>query len=418
MLRSHVLVAFAGLAALLCASRLQAHELNAPQDAAQSMEQAREDLQRGRLDRAELLLERVLMLQPENAEARVELALLMARRGQVDAARGLLQGLRDDPRTPAEYRDRLNTLRSGLAVASRPGTASSGQGARQDAAAAPLDNAQRPAAEEAPVWRAEASLAWSSNPMARTALSDVTFTTPDGPVQVPLSSRPQPGALAGLGLARLGGSSGFELHLQEAAVAGAQPSVRLMGWGAVPSAWMSPGMKSTTSLLQWNMQAQQGLDGSRRAMAGLSLVSGRWRGALHHYLEPTMDDRGHLFRLDLQVVDHPKLQVAVYGERSASSARDQGSVRAGWHAQWLPGAGWRAQLLWQAQHDLQGYNPLLANGAARRLWSVQGSVERNVPIGADKMLSFRALATQRQSNIELFGFSEAALQISLVRLWR
>ena len=57
MLRSHVLVAFAGLAALLCASRLQAHELNAPQDAAQSMEQAREDLQRGRLDRAELLLE-------------------------------------------------------------------------------------------------------------------------------------------------------------------------------------------------------------------------------------------------------------------------------------------------------------------------------------------------------------------------
>ena len=65
--------------------------------------QARVEITSQRYDRAEILLERVLMLHPENAEARIELAMLMARRGHIDGAQALVQSLVDDPRTCLLY---------------------------------------------------------------------------------------------------------------------------------------------------------------------------------------------------------------------------------------------------------------------------------------------------------------------------
>ena len=61
--------------------------LQAEQDALQAYEEARRAVADERLDEAELLLERVLMLMPEHAGARLDFALLLARRGQADAAR-------------------------------------------------------------------------------------------------------------------------------------------------------------------------------------------------------------------------------------------------------------------------------------------------------------------------------------------
>jgi hypothetical protein len=389
------------------------------------MEEARQALQLNHLDRAELLLERVLMLQPENAEARVELALLMARRGQADTARGLLRGLVDDPRTPPDHRARLESLLAGLMPAKWPFEALRGQARGSRPAVG--DGLKVHASPAPPLWRAEASLTWSNNPLARTAQSDITFTTPDGPVQVPLANRPQPGALAGLGLARLGGESGFELHLQEAGFSGARSAARLSAWGSLPwplppatppAASATSGRETWFSALQWNLQAQQGLDGARRTAAGLSALSGPWRWSILRYEEPSLTDRGSLFRVDLQALDRPRFQGSAYAERSTSTTRAQSVVRAGWQAQWTPVAGWRAQFHWQAQNDLQGYNPLLAEGAPRRLRTVKLAVERILPIGAENWLSVQALATQRQSNIELFAFREAALQVSLVRQWR
>lgn len=424
MLRSYVLLVFSGLVALACACPARASTLDPEQDALQSMEQARQELQRGQLDRAELLLERVLMLQPENAEARVELALLMARRGQMETARALLQGLADDLRTPAEHRARLERLLDGLASLGQATAGSAGPANPRVAS-----GASAPAGPQSrPLWRVETSLSWSSNPLARTALSDITFTTPDGPVQVPLTSRPRQGVLAGVGWARLAGAGGVELQLQEAGVSGAQTAVRLNAWGGLPEA-LNPlsymlseiGGPATARLghtWQWNVQAQQGLDGARRAMAGLSLLSGRWRWTVQRYEEPTLADRGSVLRADAQWPARPGLLWGAHAERSASSTRSQGTWRLGGQAQWVPAGGWRAQLLWQAQQDLQGYSPLLANGAPRRLQTWQGSLERTLNLGSEKTLSARLLATQRRSNIELFDFKELAFQLHLAGLWR
>ncbi len=419
-LRSLLVAACAGLFALTCFQHAGASQLNPAQDAAVSLRQAREEIELGKLDVAEVLLERVLMLQPENAEARVELALLMARRGQVDASRGLLQGLVEDPRTPLEHKARLAALLAGLQ--SQPGSFMPGQPTAVRGLGAGIAN--RPSGKAANVsasrvWRAEANLAWSRNPLARTDLSEVTFTTPDGPVQVPLSSRPQSGALVGLGLARLGDDANFEIQLQETAAAGGASSARLTGWGQV-APWLMPqlAVSALGDDWQWMVQAQQGMDGSRRWLAGVSMVSAPWRWSLQHFDEAATGDRGALLRLDVQALATQAFTLSAHAERSASVGARRGSVRVGLSAQWAVAEGWRTQLAWQAQEDLQGYSPLLANGAARKLQTGQLSLERAASIGPDTVLLIRAIGSRRQSNIELFSFREAAMQVSFVRVWR
>ena len=69
---------------------------------------------------AELQFERVLMLNPEHAEARIQLALLLAQRGKFETASGFLQSLIDDPRTPLEHRQRLVDLLAQLKPAAQP----------------------------------------------------------------------------------------------------------------------------------------------------------------------------------------------------------------------------------------------------------------------------------------------------------
>ena len=66
---------------------------------------------------AELLLERVLMFQPENAEAMVQLAQLLAQRGRTESAQAIIQALLEDARTPAPQRERLQALQIELGIA-------------------------------------------------------------------------------------------------------------------------------------------------------------------------------------------------------------------------------------------------------------------------------------------------------------
>jgi hypothetical protein len=204
----------------------------------------------------------------------------------------------------------------------------------------------------------------------------------------------------------------LELFLQQADVSGVKTSARVAAWGLAPEQWgLSPAW-------QWSVQAQQAIDGSRRAMVGVSLTDGRARWAVHHYAEPSINDRGWLARADYQGLNQETLQLVAHAERSVSLTRDQGSVRAGFQVQWLPAPGWRMQAQWQGQFDLHGYSPLLESGAPRRLRTTQLALERTFTLKSGKTLSFRALTTQRTGNIELFAFKEASLQVIWGQVWR
>lgn len=378
---------------LACLALVSAHTvgtaalLDPSLEAAQAFEQARQALDEQRLDRAELLLERVLMLEPDHAEARVEFALLMARRGQPDTARSLLQGLADDPRTPVSYREQL------LALISR------------------INPAPPVARESAALWRLESGLTWSSNPLARTGADEISFTTPDGPIALPLVNKPRQGAVAGFALSRSHADQGVEVMLQAADVAGSQPAARLALWGTWPKALGGPS-------LQWSAAAQQGFDGARRQTVGLTWSGQAVRGSLYRYAEPELADRGHLLRLEAQTPALIGLQGMAHLERAASSVKPQGAWKAGLTAQATAPGRIRFQLQWTGQRDTYGYSPLLAQGAPRWLSSTQAVAEKTLPLDSGKTLTFRVLTTQRRSNIELFAFREAAFQLQVGKMWR
>jgi hypothetical protein len=257
----------------------------------------------------------------------------------------------------------------------------------------------------------ESGLSWSSNPLARTQSDELLFTTPDGPVVLPLLSKPQQAALASVSLARTHAGGGFEVQLQGADLSGATAAARLAAWGHWPWAPVSAG-------LQWSMLVQQGLDGARRHTAGLSWTGKAARWSVFRYLEPELNDRGLLARLEAPWAGPAGLQGLAHVERAASTSKDQGAWKAGLTAQ----ASWpsqlKLQLQWTGQLDTHGYSPLLANGALRWLSSLQWSAEKSIDLSSGKTLSIRALTTQRRSNIELFASREAALQFQLIQMWR
>ncbi|MFN7022907.1 MAG: hypothetical protein ACK4WH_16560, partial [Phycisphaerales bacterium] len=110
-------------------------------------------------------------------------------------------------------------------------------------------------------WYAGLALGRHTNPLAATTATEVTLTLPEGPLRLPLASRPQAGALATAELAAEQ-SGGARWHIQWARsdVAGAQPAWRLAASWPLPRQWLPSG--------GWLQIAdQRALDGGRRRVA-------------------------------------------------------------------------------------------------------------------------------------------------------
>ncbi len=427
------LLALAGALALALPGAVRpagaATPLQAEQDALQSYEEARLALASGRLDEAELLLERVLMLMPGHAEARLDFALLLARRGQTDAARALILGLAQDPRTPADHATQLRALAARLPNDAAPQASTATTAAAPRQAARPLSLASAPA-----LWRAEAALSASTNPLSRTGAEGVVLTLPDGPVTLPLSTRPQAGTVAGAGLLRLQGPTGLDLSVQRMDRFGTATAYRVAAWGALPS----PAPQAGLPPLQWQLQTLRGFDNLRRHSAALAAPwpGGAQRLVLGAYAEPTQQDHGWLLRAEHRGSTPQEGAVAPGGpfglaglqwqasaERSASTARAQGYWRLNLALEAPLGPGRRLQAQATAQEDTHPYSPLLENNSRRRLLTTYLGVEQQLPLaalgalGGGHQLVFRAFSTQRASNLSLFSFRDSGLQIALMRQW-
>jgi hypothetical protein len=424
--RAPALVLAALLAGLLPAVRAPLHAatlLQAEQEARQAHAEATAALAAGRLDEAELLLERVLMLMPEHAEARLDFALLLARRGQPEAARELILGLAQDPRTPAAYRPRLLELAASVAALAPPAPgAARGANGRASQVAAP---ATAPAGSAAPPqWRAELALAGSTNPLARTGAEGVVITLPDGPVALPLTTRPQAGTVASATLLHLRGQGGVELSVQQMDRAAAA-AARATAWGP-----LHVGAPQGLPLqVQWQLQTVRGFDATSRHTATLAAASAAqmhhtptWRLALGAYAEPAQEDRGHFLRLEhrMGTPGPASLQAQASLERSGSSTRPQGYWRLNLAVETplpLLSPRTRLQAQFSAQDDTHPYSPLLENNALRRLRTASLGLEHLQPLGARHALAWRAFAARRTSNLSLFNFQDVGAQLALVRQW-
>ncbi len=439
------------LLALVCGltSPGRAAVLQAEREAMQAYEQARQALAAAQWDEAELLLERVLMLMPENAEARLDFALLLARRSQPDAARALILGLAQDPRTPAAYAMQLRALAARLPATPDEGAGGPGITARAGGLNGSAGSSS-PSGPSGPnpglplalgLWRTETTLAGSTNPLARTGALGVDLTLPDGPVTLPLSTRPQAGTVAGLSLLRLQGSSGLDISVQRMDRPDTATAYRAATWGPWPAlAWPASAQRAGLDAPQWQLQTLRGFDNLRRHTAALALQlrppsppaqpalhesaqpTGAQRLVLGTYFEPTQEDRGWLLRaehrssaLGLLALGPLRWQASV--ERSASTSRAQGYWRLNLALEAPLGPGRRLHAQVTAQEDTHPYSPLLENNSRRRLVSTYLGVEQQVPLGNAHALVLRAFTTQRASNLTLFAFRDTGAQVALARQW-
>jgi len=395
------------LALLLCGLFLRAACAApvAPEaEAEQAFAQAMRSLEAGEWGQAELLFERSLMLNPEHAAARLELAGLLARRGRLEAARALIESLVDDPRTPPDHRERLQAMLvetdRALAAQARAGR----------------DGADRASVHPPPAeTTAEIYAGWSRNPLARADLRQLTLTFPEGSITLPVARDVRPAGLMGVTLRRsVPGGWGFQANLER--IFGNEDSAahRLSVHGRLP--WAGSG---AVGWAQWSAQTQRAYDGATRHALGASAGGRDWRLSGGGFDEPTLARQGVYLRLEGASRPHPQLQALAYAELEHAWSGPPSFVRMGAMASWAPAPRWVLLGHVSAHRDLSGYSPLLEDGAAREMLSANLSLERAWEPGPGTwQLLGRLYGGRRWSNLELFTYRDAGVQVSLRRRWQ
>jgi hypothetical protein len=371
------------------AALAQAPELNAQDgaEADQAFEQALKELQLEQWGQAELYLERSLMHNADHAEARLQLALLLARRGQLDAARALIESLIDDPRTPAGHRERLQTL----LASSMP-------------LALPPPPARLPAQT-----KAEITIGYTRNPYARSSLDELTLTLAQGSITLPVARNDQPAGTVSLALRHVVQDQwGLEVNQQKWGGSEGRSAGSLLVFGAGTVAGQG---------VQWSALALRSLDDTTRQAVGLSIPHQAWRFTAGLFNESALERRGYTLRFDRALAMPPSLQFVGYAELERATAGKSSLARAGILAEWAVAPSWVVSGQATLHRDLQGYSPLLESNAPRKMLAAYLALERHWEPAPRWRIAGRVHAAQRWSNISLFEYRDAGVQLSLQRLW-
>lgn len=368
------------------------------EQAQQAFEQAHQALQQGQWQEAELLLERTLMLQPEHAQAMVEMAQLLAQRGRAESAHALIHMLLQDPRTPAAHRQRLQLLAEQI------------QAQTSTARAAHSTAATTTTTTTGPTTGIEVAMGHSTNPLAAANVSDITLTPSSGPVSLRLSTQPQ--STNSLGVAAHWSSpQGYfaSVQWQQVALPQASPSFRLVLQGPVPPS-------QAEAQVHWQLHTQRYSDGSHRHQAGLVANYSQWAWLFGRYAEPESGRSGWQLRGQRALLGTRHWSALAGAEAESSQAgasAPPGALRAHARLAYRPSAQWQLVAHWQGHADTSAYSPLLANGAPRRMQTVQLNIERS--LGAHWVL--RVHTARRWANIPLFGWADAGVQLGWSTAW-
>ena len=356
-------------------------------EANQAFEQALKELESEQWGQAELYLERSLMLNADHAEVRLQLALLLAQRGQLEAAKSLIENLIDDPRTPAPHRNRLQILlASSMPVAPLP-----------------------PEVKQRAQTRTEITVGYTLNPYARADLDELTLTLPQGSITLPIARNDQPAGTVSLALRHIVQDKwGLEVSQQQWGGAEGRNASSLLVFGGTSLAGQS---------VQWSALTLRSLDDTTRQAVGLSIPRHAWRFTAGLFNEPDLDRRGYSLRIDRAWVVSPKLQSVTYAELERATAGKSSLVRAGILAEWAMALSWVVSAQATLHHDLQGYTPLLASNAPRNMLAAYLALERHWEPASRWRIVGRAHVVQRWSNLSLFEYRDAGVQLSLQRLW-
>lgn len=353
----------------------------------------------------ELLLERVLMFRPNDAQAMFQLALVLALRDRPEGAKALIATLRDDDRTSQAHRKRLQLLLDNEDLRASSQAVNAAARVHEEGSSTQL------------VW----SLGRSSNPMALTGARSVQLTLPDGQYELALEARRRSATTLN-GLLYQRWASGLQLLVstQNATAEGAKMGARvsLAGPLGLSTAWL------------WNISSQQSLDGLRRHTANLlwpSQSQGDGLGAnalysLGYFSEDRGARDGFLLRAQSSLGRwqgrHGSLQLNGWLEYEHSLTAMPSALRAGMQGQWSLSPGWQMHGNLHAQQDLSGYNPLLRNGRARNTMTGYIALERQwLQPWWGGYWSSSLYLSKRWSNIVLFTWADRGVSLSWRRSW-
>lgn len=352
---------------------------------------------------AELQFERVLMFNPEHAEARIQLALLLARRGKIEAASGFIESLIDDPRTPPAHRQRLAELLDRLKrepqLAGAEGTPiPAGAGL-----AAPATPPSSPA-----VMQASISMGYSANPYARADINNLALTLPDGRVDLPVNQNIRAAPILMSNLSYIGSNRcGFDVQDQrlETSEKNFANKLLLFCYGSIAD----QSVKAFVS-------TQRAADGNGRVSAGLAWMPDSWRLAAQVYKEPQLERQGYGLRIDHLRRTSAGTQTLLYLDLEQSTSGAPGYVKTGFSREYAlkPGLFLSAQM--SIQRDFAGYSALLENGDTRRLVFAELGLRKDWGMHRGWNVSSGLQTGRRWSNLTLFEYKDTTLQLTLSRL--
>jgi hypothetical protein len=360
-------------------------------------------LQQQQWGQAELLLERVLMFQPEHAQALLQLATLLAQRDRLESAQALITMLLQDPRTPPAHRRQLQALLD----STRPAPPASAQASA----------ARNPAEALSPPGRTQLllSVGRSRNPLGITSATQLTLTLPEGPVALPLATQARATTVASLALHHQT-PGGFEIYAQTQTTG--LPQARTASRFAIAGPLDQPDHL-------WSLGTQTTLDGTTRHSAALvkalsdsptQAPTAQLTASLWH--EPGLGRSGWLLRAQRSFLPRPNIPLTAWGEYEHSGQGAPGALRSGMQASAALAPRWQLQGMLQAQADTGGYSPLLKNNAPRRLLSLQTELEYRWPeplLGGQASASVYAAC--RWSNLPLFAWRDHGLRLAWLRQW-
>ena len=387
--------------------------------------------------------EKALMLAPDHAGTQVDYVQALIVTGDEASARDLLKQLlaRDD--VPVNLRPGLERQAAQLAAAAAPPTVV--------------------AAAEPERWRQRVTLnqsfGYDTNLNNAFSLSSLVLTGPQGNVELEVdpSSRAQKGGTASSGLQWIGlRPAGESLWVAQADVRNRHTASEQLRYaqGDLALTWL----QAPEAARQWIVRAAS----SNVWRAGSPLYSSRlasglyqWSGALcrpvagvevesRRYPQAQILNGGYNgLALSAQCPLNGSANVSAsngptdtgnnngiggigfglrlgtdrpYDELRAGGTQKAVELRARWQAQWAP-AKLQVEYVWQRQVDQNGYSPLLASDAVRRLTRSSLRFEASTPLSVSSTGSLQLYGTldfgRQQSNIEIFNVLQTAFTIGL-----
>ena len=351
---------------------------------------------------AELDFERVLMFNPEHAQARIELAMLLAQRGKIETASAFIESLIDDPRTPLAHRQRLADL---LAQLKRGASVTDGIASPSSVIASEARQSMLAAAQ--PVIQARVSLGYSANPYARADISNLTLTLPGGSADLPVNQNIHAAPMLMSSLSYLAPNlCGFEAQDQR--------------WGASEQNFANKLLVFCYGVvagqqMQTFASTLRAVDGNGRTSAGLSWPLANWRLTAQLFKEPQLERQGYALRLDHLQRSQSGNQTLLFAELEKSNSGVPGYIKSGILREYALTSGVSVLAQLGLQRDFAGYSVLLADGATRRLLLAQLGLQRDWGQLDGWQLGSALQLARRWSNLALFEYRDATLQLSIER---